>query len=169
MSTQSTATDEPIALREVIRVLGRTKPTVVAYVNRPDFPPPLARLAVGRVWSRAAVEEWARTHLSHERARLRRPAYAITRRGETLATVTGRDARAALAEFARDRVLTGRIQGTNGGATLAVPNLGLLRACRVRTASEDVTDARKREARARRIGDEATAEAWRREAKRRAP
>ncbi len=27
-----------------------------------DFPAPLAKLAVGRVWSRASVEEWHRTH-----------------------------------------------------------------------------------------------------------
>ena len=27
-----------------------------------DFPPPVATLAVGRIWSRSAVEEWNRRH-----------------------------------------------------------------------------------------------------------
>lgn len=31
-------------------------------VNRPSFPAPLDTLAMGRIWSRAAVAEWIRIH-----------------------------------------------------------------------------------------------------------
>jgi predicted DNA-binding transcriptional regulator AlpA len=50
-------------LAEVAEMLGVTKRTATKYTRRPDFPPPLDRIAAGPVWSRAAVEKWAHAHL----------------------------------------------------------------------------------------------------------
>ena len=48
-----------LGLAELQTVLGRTKPTVLAYIKRRDFPAPVAKLERGRLWDRAEVEEWA--------------------------------------------------------------------------------------------------------------
>ena len=53
---------EPVGLKELERVLGVSKPSVLRYVGMPSFPTP-TQLAGGRVWDRAAVEQWARENL----------------------------------------------------------------------------------------------------------
>lgn len=41
-------------------MLGISRQRVFQLVTAPGFPEPEAELAGGRVWSRAAIEEWAR-------------------------------------------------------------------------------------------------------------
>ncbi len=43
---------------EIAAMLGVTKQRAGQLTSRPDFPEPEAVLAVGKVWSRAAVESW---------------------------------------------------------------------------------------------------------------
>ena len=48
---------------EIAQILGVSRQRVYQLMEAyDDFPAPLATLAVGRVWSRAAVEEWDRLH-----------------------------------------------------------------------------------------------------------
>ncbi len=48
---------------EVAQLLGVSRQRVYQLIESyEDFPAPLARLAVGRIWSRAAIEEWNRVH-----------------------------------------------------------------------------------------------------------
>ena len=46
-------------LQEIADMLGVTPRTVQRYLTRADFPQPYARLAGGRVWLRADIDEWA--------------------------------------------------------------------------------------------------------------
>ncbi len=48
---------------EVAKMLGVSRQRVYQLIDSyEDFPAPLATLAVGRIWSRAAIEEWNRRH-----------------------------------------------------------------------------------------------------------
>lgn len=48
---------------EIGRMLGGiSRQRVQQIVNREDFPEPLDRLEMGKVWEREAVERWARDH-----------------------------------------------------------------------------------------------------------
>ena len=60
-----------VSRAEVARMLGVTTRTVQRYTERPDFPEPLGRLAAGRVWRWADVEEWARRTLPLRQGRPR--------------------------------------------------------------------------------------------------
>ncbi len=54
---------EVVGVPEMARILGVSRQRVYQLMTTyEDFPAPLATLAVGRVWSRAAVEEWDRAH-----------------------------------------------------------------------------------------------------------
>ena len=55
--------EELAGLAEVAEMLGVHRRSAQRYIARPDFPEPVGRLAGGRVWSRADVEEWGRQHL----------------------------------------------------------------------------------------------------------
>jgi hypothetical protein len=47
-------------LAEVAQLLGATKRTASRYTALPDFPEPVARLAMGPVWLAEDIEAWAR-------------------------------------------------------------------------------------------------------------
>lgn len=48
---------------EVAQLLGVSRQRVYQLIDAyEDFPAPVATLAVGRIWSRAAIEEWNRSH-----------------------------------------------------------------------------------------------------------
>jgi len=66
--------DELAGLSEIVQLLGVTKRTALKYVSRADFPQPLARLSTGRVWRRAEVETWAKSHLPLPSGRPRKDA-----------------------------------------------------------------------------------------------
>lgn len=58
---------------EIGRILGVSRQRVYQLMDAyDDFPEPLATLAVGRVWSRAAVEDWDRRHGDRPTGRHRR-------------------------------------------------------------------------------------------------
>jgi len=63
-----------MGLQEVAEMLGvshqRADQIAKAY---DDFPEPLAVLAVGRIWSRDAVDKWVAAHPVRPRGRPRRP------------------------------------------------------------------------------------------------
>lgn len=45
---------------EIADMLGVSRQRVHQLAAAPTFPAPIAELAAGKVWERAAVEEWAR-------------------------------------------------------------------------------------------------------------
>ena len=45
---------------EIADLLGVSQQRVHQLLERSDFPPPIAELAIGQVWRRADVERWAR-------------------------------------------------------------------------------------------------------------
>jgi len=52
-----------VGVPEMAEILGVTRQRVYQLIEAyDDFPDPIAKLAVGRIWSRAAVEEWNRLH-----------------------------------------------------------------------------------------------------------
>jgi len=51
---------ELVALGEIAAMLGVSRQRVGQLAQRDDFPKPVAVLSVGRIWERAAVEQWAR-------------------------------------------------------------------------------------------------------------
>ena len=52
-----------VGVPEIAQMLGVSRQRVYQLIDAyEDFPQPLATLAVGRIWSRAAVEEWNRLH-----------------------------------------------------------------------------------------------------------
>lgn len=55
--------EELASLSEIAETLGVTTRTVQRYAERADFPKPLGRLAMGRVWRRTDVEAWAKRTL----------------------------------------------------------------------------------------------------------
>ncbi len=54
---------ELAGLAEVAELLGVPKRTAARYVQRPDFPDPVDRLAAGPIWRRADVEAWGKERL----------------------------------------------------------------------------------------------------------
>jgi prophage regulatory protein len=46
--------------QEVAELLGVSRQRLQQLAERPDFPEPVAVLALGRVWETAAIREWAR-------------------------------------------------------------------------------------------------------------
>lgn len=54
---------ELVGIPEIAQILGVSRQRVYQLIEAyDDFPEPLATLAVGRIWSRAAVEEWNQHH-----------------------------------------------------------------------------------------------------------
>jgi len=51
---------ELLGFAEVVEFLGIPERTVARYMQREDFPEPLARLAAGPVWLRGDIDQWAR-------------------------------------------------------------------------------------------------------------
>jgi prophage regulatory protein len=49
-----------VGAQEVAEMLGISRQRLTQLASRPDFPPPVAELAQGRVWETAAIREWAR-------------------------------------------------------------------------------------------------------------
>jgi prophage regulatory protein len=45
---------------EIAEMLGVSQQRVHQLLAKGDFPPPLADLAIGQIWERRVVEEWAR-------------------------------------------------------------------------------------------------------------
>jgi predicted DNA-binding transcriptional regulator AlpA len=54
---------ELAGLAEVAELLGVTKRSAQRYVQRADFPDPVARLAATPVWRRGDIEDWKRKTL----------------------------------------------------------------------------------------------------------
>lgn len=53
----------PVGLSEVAEIIRVSRQRALQLVrDYADFPAPLAELAAGRVWDRAAVEAWASAH-----------------------------------------------------------------------------------------------------------
>jgi len=52
-----------VGVPEAAEILGVSRQRVYQLIDAyPDFPAPLATLAVGRIWSRSAIEEWNQRH-----------------------------------------------------------------------------------------------------------
>lgn len=49
-----------VGAREIETLLGVSRQRVYQLTARPDFPAPVVALAMGKVWSREDVEQWAR-------------------------------------------------------------------------------------------------------------
>jgi predicted DNA-binding transcriptional regulator AlpA len=63
MSPVKETVDEVVGVREIAAVLGVSRQRVYQLIESyDDFPAPVATLALGRVWSRAAVEAWHAKH-----------------------------------------------------------------------------------------------------------
>jgi prophage regulatory protein len=64
---------EVVGVPEIGQILGVSRQRVYQLMETyEDFPAPLATLAVGRVWSRAAIEEWDQKHGERPTGRHRR-------------------------------------------------------------------------------------------------
>ncbi len=80
----------PVGLSEVASILGVSRQRAVQLaVQYRDFPPPVAELAAGRVWDRAAVEAWAEAHKERRPGRPRRGSAAQGQGGRGNATTEG--------------------------------------------------------------------------------
>ena len=53
-----------VGIREIAKMLGVSRQRVQQIVNRPDFPEPVADLAI-KVWDGAEVREWIRERRPH--------------------------------------------------------------------------------------------------------
>jgi predicted DNA-binding transcriptional regulator AlpA len=52
-----------VSVTEIAEMLGISRQRVNQLIQAyEDFPPPEADLAIGRVWLRSAIEEWAKSH-----------------------------------------------------------------------------------------------------------
>jgi predicted DNA-binding transcriptional regulator AlpA len=52
---------EPMTASDMAKLLGVSRQRVYQIMEKdPTFPAPAARLSVGRVWEREAIEKWAR-------------------------------------------------------------------------------------------------------------
>ena len=49
-----------MGIREIAALLDVSPQRAEQLSNKPEFPPPTAKLASGRIWLREAVESWAR-------------------------------------------------------------------------------------------------------------
>jgi len=56
-------------LAEVAEMVGVSRRTAARYVNRSDFPAPVARLRAGPIWLAEDVEAWARDLVQPARGR----------------------------------------------------------------------------------------------------
>lgn len=56
----SGVTHHLIGAREIEMLLGVSRQRVTQLTSRPDFPAPAVVLAMGKVWKREEVEEWAK-------------------------------------------------------------------------------------------------------------
>ena len=61
------APEELASVGEIATMLNVPKRTAQRWIERPDFPAPIAALAVGRIWRRADVEAWAKKTLPLKR------------------------------------------------------------------------------------------------------
>jgi predicted DNA-binding transcriptional regulator AlpA len=50
--------DEVMGAAEIAELLGVSRQRVQQLVVRPDFPKPVARLTMGKVWNTEAVQAW---------------------------------------------------------------------------------------------------------------
>jgi predicted DNA-binding transcriptional regulator AlpA len=63
LSTLPTMKDDLVAIPEIAEILGVTRQRASKIIQSyDDFPTPAAELSIGRVWQRADVESWARSH-----------------------------------------------------------------------------------------------------------
>lgn len=53
------AVEQLVGAAEVAEILGVSRQRVTQLTARPDFPAPVAVLAMGKVWARDDVERWA--------------------------------------------------------------------------------------------------------------
>ncbi|MEV6341870.1 hypothetical protein [Actinoplanes sp. NPDC051851] len=51
--------EEVMAAAEIADYLGVSRQRVAVLVERPNFPAPIAHLAVGRIWRTSDIREWA--------------------------------------------------------------------------------------------------------------
>jgi predicted DNA-binding transcriptional regulator AlpA len=49
---------------EIEQWLGISRQRLLRLIERPDWPPPCQVLAMGRIWLREEIEEWAARHRS---------------------------------------------------------------------------------------------------------
>jgi prophage regulatory protein len=61
------APEELASVGEIAAMLKVPRRNVERWVNRPDFPAPVATLSVGRIWRRADVKDWAKRTLPLKR------------------------------------------------------------------------------------------------------
>lgn len=54
--------DDLMGAREIETALGVSRQRVQQLVKHPDFPAPVARLAMGSLWNRPDFEAWAQRH-----------------------------------------------------------------------------------------------------------
>jgi hypothetical protein len=57
------APEDAVSVADIAQLLDVAKITATRYVNRPDFPEPLAATSAGRVWLRKDVQRWAAEQL----------------------------------------------------------------------------------------------------------
>lgn len=63
MATMVTAVHHLVGSAEIGRMLGGlSRQRVQQLIGRPDFPAPEVTLEMGKVWQRAAVVAWAKSH-----------------------------------------------------------------------------------------------------------
>jgi predicted DNA-binding transcriptional regulator AlpA len=53
------AVEQLVGAAEVAEILGVSRQRVTQLTSRPDFPAPVAVLAMGKVWTRDDVQTWA--------------------------------------------------------------------------------------------------------------
>ena len=59
-----------VGVAEIARILGVSRQRVHQIVaSSPDFPEPEAVLTAGKIWSRAALDEWLALHPERDRQR----------------------------------------------------------------------------------------------------
>jgi hypothetical protein len=75
--------EDLVGLADIARLLGVTVRTAQKYIERPDFPEPLGRIAAGRVWLKADVATWAAKTLPLPTGRPRKEEQGGTPPGET--------------------------------------------------------------------------------------
>ena len=65
--------DHLVGISEIAQMLGVSRQRAVQLVmTYPDFPPPTATLAAGRIWERTAVQAWITKHPARRAGRPKR-------------------------------------------------------------------------------------------------